>query len=51
MEKHLPDDLLAKKHHVLLNKKECIAIGKKGEREVLATGEIDPFAVARGLGA
>ena len=49
MEKYFPDLFLARKHKKLLNKKEFIAIGKAGEREVLKTGEIDPDAVARGL--
>jgi len=49
MEKYLPDDLLSKKHQELLNKQEYLAIGKKGEREVVPTGEIDPNAVSKGL--
>lgn len=49
MEKDLPDSLLTKKHKALLNKKEYIAIGKKGEREVISTGEMDGNAVAKGL--
>lgn len=49
MDKYFPEKLLAKKHKKLLNKKEYIAIGKFGEREVIATGEIDASAVAKGL--
>ncbi|MEK7180321.1 MAG: hypothetical protein AAB706_02500 [Patescibacteria group bacterium] len=49
MEMYLPDDLLSRKHQELLNKKEYLAIGKKGEREVVPTGEIDPNAVSKGL--
>ena len=49
MKKHFPDTLLAKRHNDLLNKKEYIVIGKKGEREVVPTGEIDANAVAKGL--
>lgn len=49
MEKYLPDKLLQKRHKQLLNKREFIAIGKKGERKVLKTGEMDPDAVAKGL--
>jgi hypothetical protein len=49
MNKHIPDSLLAIKHNALLNKKEYIAIGKVGQREVVPTGEIDANAVAKGL--
>jgi hypothetical protein len=49
METYFPDTLLAERHRDLLNKKEYIAIGKKGEREAVCTGEIDGNAVARGL--
>lgn len=49
LEEKLPDSLLAKKHLELLNKKEYIAIGKKGEREVVSTNEIDGISVAKGL--
>ncbi len=49
MEDFIPDKKLMESHKKLLDKKEFIAIGKKGEREVLMTGEIDPDAVARGL--
>jgi len=49
MKKHLPDSLLAQRHNDLLNKKEFIAIGKAGERELVETGEIDANAVAKGL--
>lgn len=49
MDEKIPDNMLAEKHQELLNKKEYIAIGKKGEREVVPTGEIDPNAVAKGL--
>ena len=49
MKKFLPDELLSQRHQDLLNKQEFIAIGKKGEREVIATGVIDGFAVSKGL--
>jgi len=49
MDKYLPDDLLTKKHQALLNKREFIVVGKKGDREVLPTGEVDAYAVSQGL--
>ena len=49
LEKKLPDKKLLKRHNELLDKKESIAIGKVGEREVLQTDQPDATAVARGL--
>jgi|SRR3990167_7351484 len=49
LEKGLPDKKLLKRHNELLDKKETIAIGKPGEREVLTTDQPDSSAVARGL--
>lgn len=49
LEEYLPDNDLMVAHKKLLNKQEYIAIGKKGEREVIPTGEIDPQAVGKGL--
>ena len=49
MESNLPDNLLARKHQALLNKKEIVVVGKGKDREVLPTKEIDATAVAKGL--
>ena len=49
MEKNFPDNFLARQHKKLLNKKEFIAVGEKGDRHIEPTGEIDPSAIARGL--
>ena len=51
MDKYLPDDLLAKKHNELLNKKEVIVKNNNAtkEIEVIRTGEVDPYSVKNGL--
>ena len=49
MEKYFPDQFLSKKHRELLNKKEFMSVGERGDRHIEPTGEIDPHAVARGL--
>src|SRR3990167_3172887 len=49
MEKYMPDNFLQKQHKKLLNKKEFMAIGDRGDRHIEPTGEIDPQAVAKGL--
>ena len=49
MESNIPDNLLARKHQALLNKKEIIVVGKGKDREALTTKEIDATAVAKGL--
>ena len=49
MESNIPDDLLARKHQELLNKKVMFVSGKGKARKTLATKEIDATAVAKGL--
>lgn len=49
MEKYFPDQFLLKKHRELLDKKEFVSVGGRGDRHIEPTGEIDPQAVARGL--
>lgn len=51
MAKYLPDELLAKKHLALLNKKEIITKNNNAtkEIEIVPTGEIDATAVSKGL--
>ena len=51
MKKHLPDELLTKKHHQLLKKREYKRVFNHvtGEYETVKTNEIDANAVAKGL--
>jgi len=49
IERKLPDKKLLKRHNQLLDKKEFMAVGERGDRRIEPTGEIDPMAVARGL--
>jgi len=49
IEKRLPDNKLLRRHNQLLDKKEFFAVGDRGDRHLIETGEIDPQAVARGL--
>lgn len=51
MAKHMPEELIAKKHLALLNKKECIQQRdpETGTTELIRTEEIDVTAVSKGL--
>lgn len=49
LEEKIPDHKLLRKHNQLLDKKEFMAVGERGDRHIEPTGEIDPQAVARAL--